>query len=169
MFWTLVIVFSFIVFTIFSISVFIGVPPLPTHLEQAKKMIELSGLEEGMKAVDLGSGTGRLLFLALKTGAQVEGYELNPFLFFWTRFVIYFKGWDTMAEAHFQSIYNAKVGEADVVFAFLFPGPMKKLVPKLFSEMKPGAKIVSYAFPFPELKPVHEEQGIYVYEVKKKD
>ena len=71
---------------------FLGVPFLPTHKKQALKMLELAGLKPGMKVIDLGSGAGRLLFLAASQGATAVGYELNPFLVLWTRLVILILG-----------------------------------------------------------------------------
>lgn len=158
------IVFLFI-FLVFSVSVFIGVPPLSTHKAQAIKMIEMAELRSGMKAVDLGSGTGRLLFLAAKRGVNIDGYELNPFLFFWTKLVSKLFGYENKVNVYLNSIYKADVKNADVVFAFLFPEPMKKLSSKLFSEMKTGTKIVSYAFEFPDKKPMIKEDGILIYKV----
>ena len=67
-------------FFVMLVSVVIGIPCLPTHKKQAEIMINLCNIEPGMKVVDLGSGHGRLVILAAKKGAQVVGYELNPFL-----------------------------------------------------------------------------------------
>jgi predicted RNA methylase len=159
---TLLLVFLFIVFVI---SVFVGVPFLPTHRKQAKKMIEFAKLKPGMVAVDLGSGAGRLLFLAAATGARAIGYELNPFLVLWTRFMAVVKGVGGNVEVKWQSLYQADLKNIDVVFAFLFPGPMEKLRSKLFSELRPGAKVISYVFAIPEKKTVLTEEGIFVYEV----
>lgn len=64
-----------------------------------------------------------------------------------------------------QSLYTADVKDVDVVFAFLFPEPMKRLGPKLFAELKPGAKIVSYTFNIPGKEPISKKEGIFVYQV----
>lgn len=151
-------------FTVMAISVFLGVPFLPTHNKQAERMIQLSGLKQGMRAVDLGSGDGRLLFLAAKTGANVVGYELNPFLFLWSKVLISVRRLAGV-EVKFKSIYKAELKDVDVVLAFLFPKPMERLGPKLFSELKPGAKIFSYTFPIPDKTPVSKEEGIYEYHI----
>ena len=157
--------FACFVFVIFLISSLIGVPCLPTHLKQAKKMIALANLKPGMKAVDLGSGNGRLLFLAAKTGASSVGYELNPILVGWTKIAIFLRRFTGQVTVHLKSIYKADRKEVDVVFAFLMPGPMKLLGPKLFSELKPGARIYSYTFSIPDHEPISRENGIWVYQV----
>lgn len=150
---------------VFIISVVIGVPFLPTNRKQAKLMMELAGIKEGSVVIDLGSGAGRLLFLAAKKGARAIGYELNPFLVWWTRLMIKLKKLDGRVEVKCENLYNADFKNVDVVFAFLFNNPMKKLENKLFSELHPGAKIVSYVFPISGRVPVVKEQGIFVYVV----
>lgn len=128
-------------------------------------MIEIAALRPGMRAVDLGSGAGRLLFLAAKRGAAIVGYELNPILYLWTLLIIKLKGLSGRVSVRWRSLYRADLSEADVVFAFLLPKPMERLAPKLFTELKPGATIISYAFSIPKRAPVRKEQGIFVYRV----
>lgn len=153
------------IFIILVISVFIGVPFLPTNRRQAERMIALAALRPGMQVVDLGSGAGRLLFLAAATGARATGYELNPFLYLWTKLMIALRGAGGRVSVRLQSLYTADLSDADAVFAFLLNQPMRRLEQKLFSELKPGAKIISYVFPIPGRAPLVKEQGIYVYEV----
>lgn len=160
----LLVVILSVVFIISVVSVVVGVPFLPTHRKQAIKMIELAGIKPGAKVVDLGSGAGRLLFLAAAKGAVATGYELNPFLVWWTRLAARLKKFSNVSVRQ-QSLYTANLKDVDVVFAFLFPEPMKKLSPKLFSELKPGAKIISYTFSIPGKTPILQTEGIFVYQV----
>ncbi len=150
---------------IMFISVFVGVPFVPTHKKQARFMMELTGISPGMNVIDLGSGAGRLLFLAAARGASTIGYELNPFLCWWTRLEARFKKIASQVTIKRQSIYDADVSQADVVLAFLFPEAMKRLGAKLFAEMRPGSLIASYAFSIPGHEPIKKEQGIFVYQV----
>ena len=154
-----------VVFLALVVSTFIGVPCMPTHRRQAKRMVEIADLKPGMTAVDLGSGNGRILFLAAKSGAKAIGYELNPMLVAWTRLSIWVRRLTGKIEVKMRSIYEADVKDVDVVFAFLMPKPMEKLEPKLFKELKPGSLIVSYTFTFPNHQPIKKEQGIFVYKV----
>lgn len=147
------------------VSALIGVPFLPTHRKQALAMMRLAALRPGMRVIDLGSGAGRLLFLAAREGAEATGYELNPILYFWTLLITRLKGLSGRTQVRCQSLYQADLSEADVVFAFLFPKPMEKLAPKLFTELKPGATIISYTFSIPGHTPIKKEQGIFVYRV----
>ncbi len=147
------------------ISVIAGVPFVPTHRKQAIKMMELAGIQSGMKVIDLGSGAGRLLFLAAKKGATAVGYELNPFLVLWTNLAILAKGLRGKVTVKWQSIYTADVKTADVVCTFLMERPMRQLEEKLWTEMKSGSKIVSYVFSAPHHAYAVKEEGIYVYTI----
>lgn len=156
--------FPLFVLVVFVFSpIFLGVPFLPTHRKQAKKMMELAEIKTGTKVIDLGSGAGRLLFLAAKNGATAIGYELNPFLVWWTRLVIFLTGQQKKIIVYYKSIYDADISDADVILLFLYPPHMKKLTDKIFSEAKDGAKIVSYAFQFTDRTPIAKEQALYVY------
>ena len=147
------------------ISAIVGVPFVPTHRRQARLMMDLAQIGPGSRVVDLGSGAGRLLFLAAARGATAIGYELNPFLYIWTKIMIWLKGLSHRVEVRCQSLYKADVSQADVILAFLFPKPMQKLGPKLFVQLPLGARIVSYAFSIPGVEPVIKQEGIFVYDV----
>ena len=151
-------------FFVMLVSVLIGVPCLPTHKKQAKILIELCGIIPGTKLVDLGSGHGRLILLAAEQGADVVGYELNPFLVLLSRYLIKRKGLSDKAKIYWRSLYKADIGNADVVTTFLFKMPMVKLGEGLFKQLKPGAKVVSYTFSIPGWQPIIQKEGISVYE-----
>jgi len=146
------------------ISAFIGVPCLPTHKKQAQTLIDLCELKPGMKVVDLGSGHGRLVVLAALRGAEVVGYELNPILVLFSRYLARrFKVADRV-QIRWQSLFKADISDADVVTAFLFPKYMTRLGNGLLRNLKPGAKVISYAFPIKDWQPITEKEGISVYQ-----
>ncbi|MBI2443781.1 MAG: SAM-dependent methyltransferase [Candidatus Magasanikbacteria bacterium] len=159
-----IIIFLFLLFSIIAISAFLGVPFIPTHRQQAVRMIELAAIKPGTRVVDLGSGAGRLLWLAAARGAAAAGYELNPWLYWWTRWQIRRRGLAGRVQVYWRSLYRADLSQAEVVFAFLSRRFMAQLLPKLTRELPPGAKVVSYAFSLPGRQPTHSEQGIFVYE-----
>lgn len=152
-------------FFIAVISALAGVPYLSVHKKQRLKMMDIAGLKPGMKIIDLGSGVGNLLFAAAERGADAVGYELNPFLVAVNNLLIRKKGLKDRVRVVLKSLYDADLKDVDVVFAFLLPEPMKRLEQKLFTELKPGALILSYAFPLPNHKPIINEEAIFVYRV----
>ena len=48
--------------------------------EIVEKMILLADVKPGQKAIDFGSGDGRLVIAMARAGAEAHGYEINPFL-----------------------------------------------------------------------------------------
>ncbi len=151
-------------FVVFVVSVLIGIPCLPTHKKQARILIELCDIKPGTKMVDLGSGHGRLVILAAEKGANVVGYELNPFLVLLSRWLIEQKGLSGRAKIYWRSLYKADIGDADVITTFLFKKPMVKLANGLFKKLKPGAKVASYTFPIIGWQPIIHRDGISVYQ-----
>jgi len=137
---------------------------LPTHRVQARKMIELAAIKPGDTIFDLGAGHGRLLFFAAAAGAIAIGYELNPILVLYIRLRAFLYRQKNV-HIHCRSLFTADTKNADTVFCFLFPKYMAKLEDKLFSEMKPGAKIIAYVFPFPHKKHALKTEGVFVYRV----
>lgn len=165
---TLIFIYLFVVLfvlIVLIISASAGVPFLPTNYKRAKQMMDLAEIKKGSRVIDLGSGAGRLLFLAATRGATAVGYELNPILCWWTQLMIIVRGYRGKIQIHCRSLYDADLSDTDIVFTFLLNGPMKKLENKLFTELPPGAKIVSYLFSIPNRTPIKKENGIIVYQV----
>jgi ribosomal protein L11 methylase PrmA len=160
-------IFTAVIAIAMFLSVIIGVPFVPVKKKEAREMIACAEIKPGMKVIDLGSGAGQFLFLSAKQGAVAVGYELNPLLCLWTRWKIFFKKLKEKVSVRCESIYKADLHDADIVFTYLMPGPMKKLADKLFLELPNKAKIISYGFHIPDHEPIKTVGKIYVYEVIK--
>lgn len=55
---------------------------------------------------------------------------------------------------------KADLRQADVIFCYLFPHIMAQLEPKFKTELKPGAKVISYAFQLPNIRPAKVVKSI---------
>ena len=80
----LVLIFLLLVFLLFTFDAFLDLPYVATKREKIPTIIKLANIKSGDIAVDLGSGDGRLLFAAAKSGARAIGYEVNPLLVLFT-------------------------------------------------------------------------------------
>lgn len=161
--------FAVAIVFVMALSLFLGVPFLPTHRKQSELLMELAGVGPGSMVVDLGSGAGRLMFAAARRGAKsVTGYELNPVLYLWTKLMIVLKGYNGQVHVLCKSLYKADVKNADIVTMFLFPQFMPPLEKKLFAECKPGTQLASYTFAFPNVKPDIKKEAIFLYTVPNK-
>lgn len=127
-----------------------GAPFLPTESDRVERMLAMAGLQPGETVVDLGAGDGRFLIAAARAGATAVGWEINPYLVAWGRWKILRAGLSDRATLHLGSYWPEHMGRADVVMLFLITGQMKKMQEKLQQELRPGSRVVSYVFAFPD-------------------
>ena len=135
----------------------------PSKMETVEKMLALSDIKLGEKAVDLGSGDGRLVIAFAKAGVEAHGYEINPFLIRWSRRKIKEAGLGDRAFIHGGNFWKEDFSSFDVVTVFGIGYMMKKLENKLKKELKPGSRMVSNCFVFPSLSYIKKEGNIYLY------
>lgn len=161
----------FAVYLLYYIIAFLsGAPFVPSTNPTAQSMIELAHIKPNMTVYDLGSGEGRLLFLAAKKGAKVCGVEINPILVFYTWLRIAFSPYKHIIRVLWKDFWRMHIADADVVLIYLLPWRMERLEKKLLAECKPGTIIVSNSFLFPHLRLVRQDsaQHVYVYAIPNK-
>lgn len=152
---------AFIVTT--GYSVLFGAPFVPTDRRRVQEMLALSGLRPGEKLVDLGSGDGRIVVAAAKAGAIAEGWEVNPYLWMLSAWNIRRHGLQGRARVRLGSYWAQPLRDADVITLFLITTQMRPMERKLRAELKPGSRVVSYAFTFPEWAHEEARSGVYLY------
>ncbi len=147
-----------------------GAPYVPSNKRAAEAMIRLSKLKKDTRVIDLGSGDGRLLFLAAKQGASATGFEINPYLVLLTQLRALFGHYRGSVSVSWTNLWKARISDADVVFIYLLPWRMEELAKKLSSELKVGTLIVSNSFIFPNWKIVDKDEinHIYAFRIPKK-
>ncbi|MBI3956911.1 MAG: class I SAM-dependent methyltransferase [Candidatus Kerfeldbacteria bacterium] len=146
-------------------------PWVPTRERDIRRMLDLAELKRGERLVDLGCGDGRVLtFAARDYGALATGYEISllPYLVAKLR-CLFHPSLQRQLDVRYRDFYRVSLSEADVVFCFLTPMAMKRLKTKFVQELKPGARVVSYAFALTELpgvvaqKPDKTQATAYLY------
>jgi len=97
--------------------------------------------------VDVGCGDGRVLREARRRyGVKTLGIEVNLLVYLLACIRnMGIKG----IELRLCNFWKVNLGDADVVFCYLFPDVMKRLAEKLKAELKPGARVISCNFPLP--------------------
>ncbi len=156
----LVAMFVFIVVALFRGAPFMPMPPIVVG-----KMTALMNVGAGEKLVELGSGDGRLVISLARAGAEVHGYEINPFLVLWSRFNIFRAGVSGKAFIHWADFWRRDVSSFNGVALYGISHIMVKLEKKLTRELKPGSKVVSYVFTFPDWQATQQDGNVYLYEV----
>lgn len=146
------------------ISPLFGAPFVPSKKGSVEHMVRLAALQPGQCAADLGSGDGRLVCAMAERGVYAVGYEINPLLVWFSRLRMGRKRSIGSAQAILGNFMHQDLSKYDVITAYLMPHFMVKLEPKLLRELKPGSRVVSNSFQFPNWKAITHEGHLYVYE-----
>lgn len=148
---------------IFLIPTIHGAIYYPSSDPQIATMLDLAQIKKGERAVDIGSGDGRIVRALARAGAHAHGYELNPFLVFWSWWQERALPKSQRGHHHLANLWFTSFASFDVVILFGMTYIMKDLEKKLLRELKPGTRVVSNSFPFPNWKPVRRVGNIYLY------
>jgi len=154
---------------LFAASIIRGASFVPTTEDRVEKMVKISKVQPGEKVIDLGSGDGRVLIAFAKAGALTHGYEINPLLVLLSLWRIRRAGVYGRAFVHWGDFWKVDFSTYEVITVFGIGYIMQKLARKLRKELKPNARVISNAFPFPDWEPAWEEDKLYMYIRQKED
>lgn len=133
-------------------------PFITTPDDVVERMLALAGTAADDFVMDLGSGDGRIVIAAAqKFGARGLGVEIDARLVAQSRENARRAGVAERATFEERDVLTADLGRATVVTLYLLPFLMDRLQLKLLRELRPGARIVSHAFPMPGWKPDRTE------------
>lgn len=140
----------------------IQVPFVTTSSDSLKTVIELANFQPGQKAVDLGSGNGRVALELAKAGVEVWGYEIKPELVQRAKT----RAEDLrLANIHFHvsDFWNVSLADFDVIYIYGMGSIMGRLEKKLAVEMKPGARFISNIFTLPHWRIKKSKDNLNLY------
>jgi hypothetical protein len=148
-------------FLIFAASLFAsvyfsrksGAPFFPTPKDTIRTALREAHLAPGEIFYDLGAGDGKALLIAEKEfGARAIGFEISTIFYCIGKINLFFHR--SRARLLKQNLFSATLNDADVVFCFLAIRTMQKMEDKIKAELKPGARVIVYAFPLPTMTPI---------------
>jgi len=132
------------------IAPFVG-SPLPV----VRHMLELAQLKQGENFFDMGAGDGRTVIMAAKDfGAKATGIELREDLVEKACTSIHELGLEERASIIRSDMFSVDIRGADVVYLYLTTSANEKVKPKLESELKTGARVVSHDYEIIGWKPL---------------
>ena len=154
------------IFFFILLPLIIGAPFESTDKKTLRKMIEFSKVKRKEKVADLGSGNGKIVieFAKLPAVAEAHGFEINPFLVWFSKRKIKKLGLQDKAFIHWKNFWNQNLSEYDVIIVYQIGLIMKKLEKKLKKELKKGSRVVSNTWKFPNWKAKKQEGDVYLYE-----
>ena len=122
-------------------------PFVPSPSTVVEYMLKLADLKAGEVMFDLGSGDGRTVIMAAKAfGARSVGVELREDLAKKAMSNIHEHSLQDRVTIVNSDMFNVNLTEADVVFLYLTTSANEKIRPKLDSDLKRGARVVSHDY-----------------------
>jgi SAM-dependent methyltransferase len=120
----------------------------PTDRVTVRRLLLLAGVRPDEHVVDLGCGDGRIVIAAAREfGASATGVEIDPFRVLWARMWILLCRLSSRARIIRGNMYTYDVSDADVVVLFLSATSNFRLQQRLRTQLRCGARIVSYYHP----------------------
>ncbi len=117
----------------------------PTPRAAVETMLRFAELGPQDRLFDLGAGTGAIVFRAARIyRARVVGVEVEPIRVLVLRLRRRLGPFSDRITILWGSLFRLDFREATVVTAFLWPGAMARLRPKLEAELSDGARVVSH-------------------------
>lgn len=118
-----------------------------TSRKTARAICKLANVKKGDLIYDLGSGDGTALMIAAKEfGAKGIGIEIDPFRYWVSKFLLRKNLVADKVKVLRKNFFAQDLKEADVVFVYLIPKTLEKLLPKFKKELKKGTRIVSFVY-----------------------
>ncbi len=155
-------VIAYFVFASFAFGA--GYQPTPRRSVEA--MLRLAEVGPRDTLYDLGAGTGAIVFRAARVyRARVVGVEVEPIRIAILRLRRSGSPFADRITLRWGNFFDLDFRAATVVTAFLWPGAMARLRPKLEAELPPGARVVSHCHPIVGWTPqVYDpETDVYLY------
>lgn len=120
---------------------------VPTPHQVVDRMLDEAKILPTDVVYDLGCGDGRMVIAAAKKyGTRGVGVDLDPARIKEARANARKAGVEQLVTFHVGDMFETDLREANVVLLYLLPELNRRLKPKLFAELPPGARVVSHDF-----------------------
>ncbi len=139
------------------------VPSIPSGHKTTNTMIRHAKIQPGDKVYDLGCGFGGLLFQAYKIQPKAiyTGFEVVEPILWWARIKARLS--NTKIKFKVGDFFTQDLSRADIVFCYLWPSIMERVEREIWPTLKPGAVIISNAFPLPNVSAERHDGRVYAY------
>ncbi|MDO8269682.1 MAG: rRNA adenine N-6-methyltransferase family protein, partial [Candidatus Levybacteria bacterium] len=136
-----------------------------TNTKIAKRACRLANISKNDIVYELGSGDGEFTLIAAKQfkAKRTIGIEIDHSRFLFSQFKKLLSHVDN-AEFKRDDFKRVKLSDATVVYFYLVPNVIKRIMPKLKKELKPGTRIVSYKYRLPQ-KELRKKGELFLYEI----
>jgi SAM-dependent methyltransferase len=145
------------------------VPYVPTPPELVERMLDLADVTASDYLIDLGCGDGRIAIAAARRGARALGVDLDPTRIDQAVTAASYASLGNLVRFRREDLFRTAIYEASVITLYLLPSVNLRLRPRLLTELRPGARVVSHNFDMgdwrPEADERHEEGRVLLWTV----
>lgn len=141
----------------------LDIPYVPSTQIRVETMVKLAQPKQGMRMVDLGCGDGRILIAFAKAGIEATGLEISKNRLNLSMQNLLKENLEKNVVIKEKSFFDEDLSEYDIITLYGLDSIMPKIEEKIIKEARAGTKILSNYFQFPTLKPVKEENKVYLY------
>lgn len=138
-----------------------------TYKDAGMGIITLAKIDKNDTVYELGSGDGEfLLLLGKRVGAKSVGVEIDPLRHYIAKLRVKLAGMEDTITLKKKSFHDEDISNATVVYVYLIPRVLKKILPKLKKELKRGTKVISYRYQM-DLPLVKEDKKhkLFLYQI----
>lgn len=145
------------------------VPFQSTKKSALKKLVNYLEIKPNQAIYDLGSGSGQVaFFLAKNTSAKIVGIEKNKPLYLISRFKQLFRSQLNLKFIN-QDLFYVNLSNANIIYTYFSPRAYKKVRRKFKQELKPGAILIAWRYPFNNSKfelihEIKDRHTMYIYQ-----
>jgi hypothetical protein len=130
------------------------VPYVPTPANVVETMLNMAKVGPNDYLIDLGSGDGRIVIAAAKRfGTRGFGVDIDGALVSEAQRAAQKEGVSDKVAFYTRNLFITDISKATVITMYLFPQVNMRLRPRLFTELRPGTRIVSHDFDMDNWKP----------------
>lgn len=158
--------FFYVLFFLFAGSAayagYRGAPWVPTRTKDLRQALAVLERESPKRhAIDLGCGTGSLLFVLAQKypNMALHGYDISfgPLLFGWIRKWLSPRLYKNV-HLHFKNLYRVDISSADLIFVFMMPEPHTRIAKTVLHRANADALVLFEAWPPEGFSPLRTEQ-----------
>jgi SAM-dependent methyltransferase len=130
-------------------------PFVPTPQSVVEMMLTMAEITKDDIVYDLGSGDGRIVITAAKKyGAKGVGFEIDDDLIKEAREKARTEGVSHLVEFRKQDVMTVDLSPATVVTLYLLPEANLRLRPRILSQLRVGARVVSHNYDMGDWAPL---------------
>lgn len=122
-------------------------PNWRTKKRTARAAFKLAKVTKKDVVYELGSGEATALMVAVNDfHAKGVGIEIDPLRYWFSKFTVWRKGMNKEITLIRGDIFKENLSDATVIYAYLVPKTLNRLIPKFKKELKKGTPIIAYKY-----------------------